>query len=106
MSDFQPMSLADFMTSLPALAKAHERTGNRRRPPTAPELAEAAAAHPWIDDYASQPVKTYRQSGHSAASGAGGAEEDLEDLPDDALARVWKELDDKRKQWALDAVGR
>jgi hypothetical protein len=104
MTDLSPMSLADFMTTLPALAKAHERTDKPRLPRDKAALAEASAAHPWMEDYLSLPANPGDQAGQSAASRADDAQEDLDELPDDALARVWQELQDKREQWAVDAV--
>lgn len=106
-SGFAPVPWAEFLATLPALDRGGPGgRGGQRQPAWGPALAEASVVHPWLREFAHRPERPGGDLEPLALQDAEGhAELLLDDLPEDALARVLQDLEDKRKEWAVETIG-
>ena len=106
MTDFQPLPLADFMASLPVLSSGRSERKPAKPAPSKAILKEATAAHPWLEELM---ASNARPSLPSNVVPLPIVEENSEDesstAAQNAMDKVWQELDARRQEWAVEAAG-
>ena len=104
-TDFQPVALSEFMGTLPGQESGRSERSSKPPAPSKASLKQAAVEHPWLHEFLPPARRPHLSpSGSSApASSSGRGPEDP--TPEHALSGVWRELDLKRQQWAVETAG-
>jgi len=100
MTDFEPMPLADFMATLPAQASGRQDRKPGKPAPKKSAVKEAAIAYPWLEEFVPESKRSSGSRKNPAAAAASSGQGSEGPVPEDSLAHVWDELDQKRSEWA------